>query len=353
MNRLRPVLALSGLAFVVALAFWVGPETLMSMLVELRWAFPVLLGIGALKHILRVRAWQLALSAEGISIPFWSLLRVRVGAHSLAYLASMGGVLSEPLKPWLLRKHTAAAKTMAPTIVEAFFYWMTALLIIVVGVVAAVPLFDDATTSPTRSVALGVVAAAGLILLVLLRRRGVLRGIVRFLNNHTSLPSSWQTKLEQAVQIEEQIRSFRMRHPRVVAGIITLDLGVQVAMLAEVWIVLSAVSVAPTLLLVLAIEGASRIVKILTFYVPGRIGADEAGGAGSFLLLGLNPAAGLTLALARRAQALVWTALGMAWLARADEPRVGAKTAPSRWGEHVSSTRREDLASAPHLAARS
>jgi hypothetical protein len=82
---------------------------------------------------------------------------------------------------------------------------------------------------------------------------------------------------------------------------------------AEVLIVLAAIGVKIGLLQLLATEGATRIAKILTFYIPGRVGADEASGAGSFVLFGMDGAAGLTLAIARRLQALVWVALGLAW----------------------------------------
>ena len=117
-----------------------------------------------------------------------------------------------------------------------------------------------------------------------------------------------------------------------------LNIGVQAAMLAEVWVVLSALGVAAAPVLVLAIEGASRLMKIMTFYIPGRLGADEAGGAGSFLLLGLNPAAGLTLALARRAQALVWVGMGFLWLARGDTSEAPSPAPTPPRGELASET---------------
>lgn len=316
MKTLRPVFALVGLAFAALAIHWVGVGALTSMLAALRWAIPALLVLGGLKHIFRVRAWQLSLRAEGIEVPFLSLFRARIGAQALAYLASMGGILSEPLKPWLLRKHVAAGKSIAPTIVEAFVYWVTALTVIAAGVLAAAPwVGDDATT---RVVTIGTAVAAALVAVGLLKRGALLGALERRAGKTRGRVSTWRQKLRQAAEVEDQIRSFRIRHPRTVRRIAVLNFGVQAAMLAEVWVVVSTLGVAVTPALVLAIEGASRLVKIMTFYIPGRIGADEAGGAASFLLLGLSPAAGLTLALARRAQALLWAGMGFVWLMPSD-----------------------------------
>ncbi|GMR23404.1 MAG: hypothetical protein BMS9Abin37_1829 [Acidobacteriota bacterium] len=354
MKTLRPVLALVGLAFAGLAVYWVGIDTLASMLAALRWAIPVLLVLGGLKHILRVRAWQLALRAEGIEVPFPSLFRARVGAQSLAYLASMGGILSEPLKPWLLRNHVAAAKTIAPTIVEAFIYWVTALAVIAAGVIAAAPRIGD--DAAPRAIAAGTAVAAVMVAFALLQRRALLDALDRIVRARRGTAPAWRQKLRRAADVENQIRSFRIRHQRTVRRIMALNIGVQAAMLAEVWVVLSALGIAAAPVLVLAIEGASRLVKIMTFYIPGRIGADEAGGAASFLLLGLTPAAGLTLALARRAQALLWAGLGFLWLARADASDARSSAPEPVRGALVSETfRGEDLhhASTHRLAVRS
>jgi hypothetical protein len=95
--------------------------------------------------------------------------------------------------------------------------------------------------------------------------------------------------------------------------ILLLNLAVQIVMGVEVLIVVWAIGVKIGFLQLLATEGATRVAKILTFYIPGRVGADEASGAGSFVLFGMDGAAGLTLAIARRIQALVWVAVGLAW----------------------------------------
>jgi hypothetical protein len=85
--------------------------------------------------------------------------------------------------------------------------------------------------------------------------------------------------------------------------------------LAEVAAVLWAVGIRASVLEVLAIEAAGRMVKILGAWIPGRIGADEGGAAVSFALLGYAPAAGLMLVVTRRLRDLLWCAAGIVWAA--------------------------------------
>jgi hypothetical protein len=66
---------------------------------------------------------------------------------------------------------------------------------------------------------------------------------------------------------------------------------------------------------VLAVDGATRAIKMVAGWMPARIGVDESGTAGAFLAFGLSPAAGLTLALVRRFRDLLSTLIGLTWLA--------------------------------------
>jgi hypothetical protein len=95
--------------------------------------------------------------------------------------------------------------------------------------------------------------------------------------------------------------------------VLTLDAAAQLVTLAEAAAVLWASGTQFSILQILAIESAGRMVKILSAWIPARIGADESGAAASFALLGLAPGTGLTLAVARRVRDLLLCAAGVAW----------------------------------------
>ena len=79
---------------------------------------------------------------------------------------------------------------------------------------------------------------------------------------------------------------------------------------------------------IFAFEAANRAVKMLTGWMPARIGADEGASAGLVAALGLASGAGLALALTRRSRDLLCCAVGfplrLTWHA-------GFET--SQWGE--------------------
>ncbi|HWC19461.1 MAG TPA: hypothetical protein VG498_20780, partial [Terriglobales bacterium] len=67
-------------------------------------------------------------------------------------------------------------------------------------------------------------------------------------------------------------------------------------------------------------------VKMMTGFVPARLGADESGAMSAFAASGLSPSFGLTLALTRRARDLSWALVGLAWLACKSQAAKQSKT---------------------------
>ena len=90
------------------------------------------------------------------------------------------------------------------------------------------------------------------------------------------------------------------------------------AAVAEVWLVLRLLPGAANATLVDAflLESAGRFVTIAFKFIPYRLGIDEAGSGAVAQVMGIGPAAGVTLALVRRLRILVLNAFGLVRLAR-------------------------------------
>lgn len=317
-------LALVGAGLLAGVVTWIGPAVLWRQVVAIRRVLAVLIVLGALKHLLRTLAWHAALEAEGIRVALTDLLRVRIAAQGTAHLSGLDLLVSEPLKPWLLREVARVEDTLPSTLLEASTYWVTSLLVTTIGTFVALTLMVDThmvDIRATLTIVLVSLTIFGGVVLIVFARTPRLPALARVAARRTAMPPKWSALMVKAGEIEARMRSFRLRHPGTVASLLGFNLLVQVVMFTEVWLVLSAVGVAADFSRLVMIEAASRIVKMMSFYLPARVGADEAGAAGSFALLGLNPAAGVALALARRVQALAWAAAGLLWLARAGMPR--------------------------------
>jgi len=261
----------------------------------------VLLASG-LRLLLQTCAWATALRAEGCHESLPQLIGIRLASQATGYLAALGPIVSEPTKVFLLRKVGMTGAIAPATLVETGMYWFITVLLGLAGTFAAGLLVADASIvfAPLAVFA----AAAGL----LLARRPLLSHLIARVGAHAP---RW---LRAAAEVEEQIRSFRLRHPQAAWRLLILDAAAQVLTLAEVAGALWTAGLAPSIPGLLAIEAAVRMVKIAAAWIPGRIGVDEGGAMAAFALLGFPSAAGLMLALARRARDGLWCLLGVFWL---------------------------------------
>lgn len=315
-----------GLATFAAVVVWIGPEAVWRQVVMLRWVLPAVIGAGLLKHVFRAWAWKLALRAEGVNLTFAAILKARVSAQAFAYLSGMGLLVSEPLRPWLLRKSVPVEVTVAASLLESALYWFTSVIVTSVGLAAGAHLLADELNT---GLVFGIwLVVFGAILFVLFTTTTLLPHPASRPSAPAALSSRLAAVVGKGAEVEARIRSFRHRHPGAALDVFLVDVLVQVVMITEVWVVLSALGLRFGLLQLAAIEAGSRMVKMMAFYLPGRLGADEAGAAGSFLLLGLDPSAGISLAIARRIQGLFWAAVGFAWLTSSKFSRQGTASDP-------------------------
>jgi hypothetical protein len=247
-------------------------------------------------------SWSAALKNEGLEIGMPRLIGIRLASQAMGYLTVFGPVLSEPMKIKLLR--TPVGSTATATFLDNGVYWFTSALI---GIAGCVCIALVKTQSGTSVLALSAVFV--LVLMFIARRKPVLLAISGDLGKRSP---SWLT---QAGKIESGIRELRAQKPKLVGRMFWLDVGCQLLLVLEVAVVLWSLRLPLHLVTVVAIEGLTRGVKMMTGFVPARLGADESGAMSAFAASGLSPAFGLTLALTRRARDLSWALVGLAWLA--------------------------------------
>lgn len=323
MTRVRIIMGLIGVVVLTLMVRSIGPEQLVASMAKLGWAVPALLLVGLVKNMLRALAWRMVLKAEGTTIPAMALFQARVASQSIALFASMGSAVADPVKSWLVRRHAPVEKTLAPTVVEALTYWFTSLLTVALGLGSALLLRGGQWTAP------GIAALAGIVTglsWLFWTRRSLLAPLSLALERRSGPNGRVASILRRAVAVEQSTRAIRARQSFTLFGIASLSLCVQALTTAEVAIVLAQLGAWPGWFGVLLVDGISRASKATSFFIPGRIGVDEAASAAGLLLVGLPAAIGLTLALARRVSGLAWAGLGLLWL-RFDGPAFPAASA--------------------------
>jgi hypothetical protein len=315
----------------IALFAWVlahmGLSTVMQQLKAMRIALPIVLSLSLSRLLLQSMAWSASLKGEQVSVNIPKLAGTRLAGQSIGYLTVLGPVISEPLKIKLLG--TPTEPTVTATFLDDGVYWFTSALLAMLGI-ASLP-FVAVHGAAYHSIPAVLVLA--LMVFVIFRRTPLLSSLVRVLARK---PPSW---LARAETFESSIRKYRLNQPALVRRMFWIDIACQALIASEVVVVLWSLHLSIHFFTILVIEGVTRGLKMMSGWIPARLGSDEGGAISAFALTGLSPMLGLSLALTRRVRDLLWALIGIVWLAwssretgRSQEP---ARLIPSLVAEEV------------------
>jgi hypothetical protein len=296
------------IAFVaVGLFAWVvghvGISTLLGQLKAMRVALPIVLALSLIRLLLQSVAWSASLKGERVHVDIPKLAAARLGGQSLGYLTVLGPVISEPLKIKLLG--TPTEPTVTATFLDDGVYWFTSALLAMAGIASAAFVAVHGAVYH----AIPAVLALSLMVVVITRRNPILSGVVRAFGDKVP---AW---LARAEKFESSIRNYRINQPVLVRRMFWIDVACQVLIASEVVVVLWALHLSIHFFTILVIEGVTRGLKMLSGWIPARLGSDEGGAISAFALTGLSPVLGLALALTRRVRDLLWAFIGIIWLA--------------------------------------
>src|SRR5215467_3616380 len=311
MKKAHLGVALVAIALFVWVLAHVGLSTLVEQLRAMRIALPIVLALSLLRLLLQSSTWSASLKGEQVLVNIPKLAGARLAGQSMGYLTVLGPVISEPLKIKLLG--TPTEPTLTATFLDSGVYWFTSALLAIMGI-ASLP-FVAVHGAAYHSIPAALVLA--LMVFVITRRNPILSGVVRALGKKAP---SW---LMRAEQFESSIRRYRVNQPALVRRIFWIDVVCQALVASEVAVVLWALHLSIHFFTILVIEGVTRGLKMLSGWIPARIGSDEGGAISAFALLGFSPMLGLALALTRRVRDLLWAFTGivlLAWSSRRSRP---------------------------------
>ena len=315
----------------IALFAWVlahmGLSTAMQQLKAIRIALPIVLALSLLRLLLQSIAWSVSLKGEQVSVNIPKLAGTRLAGQSMGYLTVLGPVISEPLKIKLLG--TPTEPTVTATFLDDGVYWFTSALLALLGI-ASIPFI---AVSGAAHHAIPAVLVLALMVIVITRRTPLLSSVVRVIGRRTP---SW---LARAETFESSIRRYRLNQPALVRRMFWIDVACQALIAFEVVVVLWALHLSIHFFTILVIEGVTRGLKMLSGWIPARLGSDEGGAISAFALIGFSPMLGLALALTRRVRDLLWAFTGIVLLAwssrRAQRSEDMARPIPTNLAEEA------------------
>jgi hypothetical protein len=275
------------------------------MLWQIGWSFAWLAVLRA--GYVALRAAALWLAVPDRTLTFRELWWIRLSTEAVEMFTLTGPFLAEPAKGWLLtRRGLSTAQAAGLVLLEYLVYtmiaaWMAAVslwIVLVRGVLSPSferPIVATITIIGAATAAFVFVAASGV---------GLIAPAVERAGNWLGRGRGTAAAARIRPAEDVVVNFLRGRRRRLFEMLAMLTLA-QVLITLEAWVVFRALGVPATFGQSFVFEGAVKFVDVVFFFVPGQLGAHEAFYSAMAGALGIPPAAGLTLALARRVRGLI------------------------------------------------
>lgn len=282
-----------------------GVRQILDAIARIGWGLLPILLLSGLRFLLRAEAWRLC-------TPVSSRLRLRqaltafLAGDAIGNLTPLGLFASEPTKVLLTRHHLATRESVASLAIDNLVYALSVVAMIAAGLVTmllTVPLpFEVQEWSIVSLVVLVIAGGAGV--RVFTRRRDAAA---------VSRPA-WVEKLSA---LRRSVMEFSSGHPARLWRAFAFDVLFHVVAVCEAFLTLHLLlgDRSPSFAEAMMFESLNRVITAGFKFVPLRVGVDEAATGAFASLVGVNPAAGVALAVVRKVRSLFWMGIGLALIA--------------------------------------
>ena len=311
---LQALAFLLGLGLLVFVINRVGIQPLFDALVRIGFGFFIVLGLSGLRHFLRTISMRAAVPPEHRRITFRQAFAARLGGEAISFLTFTGPLLGEATKVALLRKRVPLTYGVPALVVDNLLYNLSVVFFVLSG--ACVMLVWYQLPPPVYMVLLliAVVAALGILVAVVAAKRRVmmLTWVIDRLGELRLSPKVILKRRHHIYHLESKVYDFYKHHPTAFFVMIACNLLAHAASVLEVFLTLKMLGFSPQWAQAYIIESLTKVINFAFAFVPGTIGVYE-GGTEVILQkgLGFTPAAGLALALVRKAAIVCWTSIGL------------------------------------------
>ena len=319
-NPRRSLVWLQSLAFLLGLGLLifvinrVGLQPLFDALLRVGFGFFVILGLSGLRHFLRTISMRAAVPAEHRRISFRHAFAARLGGEAISFLTFTGPLLGEATKVALLRKRVPLTYGVPALVVDNLLYNLSVVFFVLSG--ACVMLARYPLPPSVYLVLLGIAALAALGILIAVvaakRRVMLMTWIIDRLAQLRLSPKVILKRRHHIYHLESKVYDFYRHHPAAFFVMIACNLLAHATSVMEVYLALKMLGFQPQWAQAYIIESLTKVINFAFAFVPGTIGVYE-GGTEVILQkgLGFTPAAGLALALVRKAAIVCWTSIGL------------------------------------------
>lgn len=319
-NAKRSIAWLQAMAFVLGAVLLVyvirkvGVQPIFSALSRVGFfGFFFVVAVNGLRHVLRTVAMSMSVPPEHRRFTFLQAFAARLGGESMGFLTFAGPLLGEATKVALLRKRVPLVHGVPALVVDNLLYNLSVVLLIFGG--ATLMLFAYPVPAVVREVLVLIASVAFLGLLAAAmasrRRVTVLTNIIDSLGRRGFKPRFLRTRRHHIYRVELTVYGFYKRRRAAFFSMIGLDLTAHATSVLEVYVTLKMLGLVPHVGAAYIIESLTKVINFVFAFVPATIGVYEGGTEIILKSLGFAVAAGVTLAIVRKAAIIFWTVIGV------------------------------------------
>ena len=303
----------AGLLLFVLLLLRTGLDAVGQLLWKASWALPLVFIPFALVVLCESLGWSFAFPSTR-SMHLKDLIRLTIAAKGVQLLTPSIIQAGEFMKIHLLRESGVRTDVAAASVVVAKTTVMIAeLLFIGLGLCLALwHVAVDPAVAASMMLGLAIMALC-IVGALLLQRAGLFRPLL-WVSQHIPFLAEFITRHEGVLfSTQRMIQAHLVEKKRFAWSCSWFFMG-WAGGIVEAWVFLSILGLRSSVAAALFIQVWSVIVSRLTTFIPGNLGAQEAGVVMTFSFLGLSVEGAMAFALLRRIRQLGWIAASLGCL---------------------------------------
>lgn len=301
-----------GIALLVVLVRRTGTGTVIHQVKTIGWGFGLVLLLGGIGHLIKTWAWRLTFACEIKNVSFARTFALRLVSEAIAILGLPGQVIGEAARVSLLGSDVPIANSISSVTLDRVLYIVTSAIVTLTGMIAALLLLSFSRMWRLYALlfALGAAVMLAASALALRRRWPIFSRAARAIGRITWFKGWLDGKHTVIESAERNLFDFYYETPGPFWQSVALNIACHGTAILEVYILLGFMGARGSLFLALVLEALTKLINTVGTFNPGNVGTYEGGNMIIFRLLGISGAAGLTMALCRRARILFWAAIG-------------------------------------------
>ena len=309
----RWLVAVLGIALLTYLISRTGPRALWTNVRAVGYGLIAVIALGGLTHLVKTAAWRKTFTCDISHLSWPRSFGMRLVSEAIGQFGIAGKIVGEGTRVSLLGSAVPIVNGIAAAALDTGFYVVTSVSVAIVAlvislVIAPLPagfrlyafLFAGASTAMLIGLAVGF-AKGWRLLGPSFQALGRLPGC-----------KDWVSRRQPTIDATElNMLNFHRDAPKAFWSALGLNFLAHGLALSEIYVILRCLTPGATMLGALVLEGLTKLINGIGVINPGNVGTYEAGNILITKMFGVSAAAGLTLALCRRARALFWAAIGV------------------------------------------